>query len=191
VSGIYLIRHGETEWNAAGRFQGALDSRLTPRGLDQAARIGRCLARIFRDQAIELKVSPLGRTRQTAEIVARHLSGASLITEPRLCEVSLGEWDGLTFDEINAGWPDGLDGTTSFDWYFRAPGGESLDAAIARAAAWLGSLKHPVIAVSHGLFGRLIRGVYARLDTETMLGMPISQNVIWHLHERALQPISV
>ena len=186
---VYLVRHGETEWNAEGRFQGALDSPLTPHGREQAARIGRRLAGILPDDVIELRASPLDRARRTADIVASHLNGRPPMIDARLREISLGEWDGLTVEDIDAGWPDRLTGSTFADWYFRAPGGESLDAAIQRAAGWLASLEYPVIAVSHGLFGRVIRGVYGRLKPATMLSTPIPQDVIWHLRDGEVHPI--
>lgn len=72
---IYLIRHGETEWNAQGRFQGKLDSALTETGVRQAEAIGKRLAGL--DLAIDVFViSLLGRTRQTAAIIARSPSRA-------------------------------------------------------------------------------------------------------------------
>lgn len=122
---VYLLRHGETEWNAAGRFQGQLDSPLTRRGRDQAAQLGRILAAALGDQPAPLHASPLGRVQETAAIVGRHLPKLGpLLLEPRLQEVSIGSWDGLTHTDIDAGWPGLLDGATAFDWYFRSPDGE-------------------------------------------------------------------
>ena len=104
---IFLLRHGETEWNAAGRFQGQWDSTLTARGHEQAAQLGRILVRALAGRlSVPLHVSPLGRTRDTAAIVRRSVPGlAPDIIEPRLQEVSTGAWDGLTRAEIEAGWP--------------------------------------------------------------------------------------
>ena len=95
---IFLLRHGETEWNAAGRFQGQWDSTLTARGHEQAAQLGRILVRALAGRlSVPLHVSPLGRTRDTAAIVRRSVPGlAPDIIEPRLQEVSTGAWDGLT-----------------------------------------------------------------------------------------------
>ncbi|WP_211337849.1 histidine phosphatase family protein [Blastomonas fulva] len=98
---IYVIRHGETEWNAQGRFQGKLDSILTNTGAKQAEAVGKRLAKL--DLSVDLFVtSPLGRTRQTATIIAgsAHLPAAQC--DDRLAEVSLGSWDGLTHIDIDA-----------------------------------------------------------------------------------------
>ncbi|MBL8705407.1 MAG: histidine phosphatase family protein, partial [Rhodospirillales bacterium] len=64
---IYLLRHGETLWNAEGRIQGQRDSVLSPRGERQASAMGRRLAGLLNGRAdVALVSSPLGRTRQTA-----------------------------------------------------------------------------------------------------------------------------
>ncbi len=101
--------------------------------------------------------------------------------EPRLQEVSTGVWDGLTSEEIEAGWPNALSGTSHFDWYFRSPDGESFQAAFQRVREWVSELNGPVVAVSHGLLGRLVRGVWLSLSADEMLHLPVPQNVVWHL----------
>jgi probable phosphoglycerate mutase len=156
---IYLLRHGETEWNAVHRFQGKLDSPLTQRGVAQAEQCGRMLAAVV-GKVDAMVASPLGRARQTAEII--HALGVypELRLDERLAEVSLGCWDGLTHARIDAGWPGARDGATRYDWYFRSPDGESHASAEARLRDWLGEQQGTVVAVAHGLVGRILRGVY-------------------------------
>ena len=101
--------------------------------------------------------------------------------ESRLQEVSTGGWDGLTVEEIEAGWPDALVGTSHYDWYFRSPDGESFEAAFQRVREWVNELKGPVVAVSHGLLGRLVRGAWLGLSIDEMLHLPVPQDVVWHL----------
>lgn len=96
-------------------------------------------------------------------------------------EVSLGAWDGLRQIDIDAGWPGRLDGANAFDWFFRAPDGEGYDTAVARASDWLDNLTGVVIAVSHGLLGRIIRGTYLGLSKDETLVLPVPHDVIWHL----------
>ena len=85
---IYLVRHGETEWNAQGRFQGCLNSPLTPNGREQARQIGMLLARVLNGyRGVTMHVSPLGRTCDTAEIVRNYVPVAAPIREPRIREV--------------------------------------------------------------------------------------------------------
>jgi len=101
--------------------------------------------------------------------------------EPRLQEVSTGAWDGLMQEEIEAGWPGALDGTDHYDWYFRSPDGETFEAAFQRVREWVDELKGPVVAVSHGLLGRLVRGAWLGLPIHEMLRLPVLQDVVWHL----------
>jgi len=99
-----------------------------------------------------------------------------------LAEVSLGSWDGLTPFEIDMEYPDSLDGTSAFDWFFRAPDGEGLDRACKRARTWLARIDRPTIAVSHALFGRLVRGAYLQLAIADRLRLPTPQGVLCLLH---------
>lgn len=179
---VFLVRHGETAWNAEERFQGQLDSPLTQHGREQAAQNGKLLAAALAGRgAVAMHVSPLGRAQQTAAIIRTQGTYASPMNEPRIQEVTTGTWDGLTHDGIEAGWPGLLDGATAFDWYFRAPDGEAYDAAVTRVRAWLDTVEGSVVAVSHGLVGRLIRGAYLGLPQEEALVLPVPQDVVWHL----------
>ena len=187
---IYLVRHGETEWNAAGRFQGKLDSRLTARGVAQAEAYGRRLAAVAA-QIDTFVASPLGRVRATTSIIRSFGKFPETRWEPRIAEISVGSWDGLTHVDIDAQWPGRLDGTTPFDWFFRSPDGESYDAAMTRVYQWLDGLEGTVLAVSHGLIGRLIRGAYLDLGKEDALGLPVSQDVIWRLAKGSAEPVDV
>ncbi len=186
---IYLVRHGETVWNAAGRFQGARDSALTDRGRQQAAAVGRVLAATLGKGApLVAHVSPRGRTRETATILGQHVA-LDVRDEPRLAEVSLGCWEGLTEYEIEAEYPGARAGTTAFDWYFRSPDGERLEAARERVAAWLAEVRGPVLAVSHGLVGRIVRGVFLGLSDEAMLELPIPQHTVYALVDGPVRKI--
>jgi broad specificity phosphatase PhoE len=187
---IYLVRHGETEWNAQGRFQGALDSPLTRRGRAQAELAGRILA-AYVDPAISMEVSPLGRARETALLLRRHFSGAEPVLEPRQREISLGSWDGLDTVEIHAEWPRALERATPLDWYFRSPDGESYEEATARLDAWLDERAAPVVAVSHGLAGRLLRGLYLGLPREEALALPVPQDAIFKLAGGTIETLTL
>lgn len=185
---IYLVRHGETQWNAAGRFQGQLDSPLTDRGKAQAAAYGRTLAPIASSLGT-LAASPLGRVRETTDILRSAGDFPAPRWEPLITEVSLGSWDGLTHDDIDAMWPDRLNDATRSDWFLHAPDGENYEDARARATAWLDGVSGAVLAVSHGLIGRMIRGAYLGLSREETVTLPVPQDVIWHLADGRITPI--
>lgn len=186
VSTIYLLRHGETVWNTLGRFQGQKDSSLTPHGIEQADLVASVLRHELADaaQSFVMHVSPLGRTRETARRVRRVLSVSS-IEDARLMEVTAGSWDGVTTFEIDCEFPGYLDGSDAFDWYFKSPDGESFGDACNRAKAWIADIRRPTIAISHGLFRRIIRGVYAGLSKREMLELPVPHDGFHRLHDGA------
>jgi broad specificity phosphatase PhoE len=176
---IYLARHGQTEFNVARRYQGQGDSPLTARGEAQARRMGERLAGLIGDPAgWRLCASPLGRAGRTAQIIAEAFGGRlSLESDPRLAEVSMGEWDGLTFEEVEARRPRHVD---HGERHFHGPGGESFEALAARLSAWLCEVgaRGRVIAVSHGVSGRVLRGLYAGLPRERMLRLEAPQDAV-------------
>jgi broad specificity phosphatase PhoE len=173
---FYLVRHGETEWNAAGRYQGAKDSRLTERGCEQARQTGRTLASLIKGASPLLAyVSPLGRAAQTAALIAESLP-LDVHIEPRLAEISAGAWDGLSMYEIDMEYPGALSGSSPHDWYFLGPGGETFESALGRVSAWLSEAAAPSLIVTHGLASRLVRGAYCGLTRQEMLQLPVPQD---------------
>jgi probable phosphoglycerate mutase len=131
-------------------------------------------------RTLRLLSSPQGRARRTAELVGQAL-GLTVEIEPRLCELSIGRWDGMTMAEIDVAFPGALAGTTRHDWYFRAPDCERYETACDRLSSWLAEVNEPTIAVSHGLSGRLLRGLYAGLDRATALALPVPQDGAYRL----------
>ncbi len=180
---LYLVRHGQTEFNLAGRYQGRLDSPLTSLGVEQGRRIGQRLADLLPDGA-DLVASPLGRAAHTARLIAEAAGLPAPRLDDRLMEVSLGSWDGLTDEDIEAVHPGARDGTDRWSWYFASPDGESYGQLAARAGAWLAEAAvspRPLVAVSHGVTGRVIRGLYAGLDREKALKLPVPQDAVFRL----------
>ena len=180
---IYLARHGQTEFNVARRYQGQGDSPLTARGQAQARRMGERLAALVPDlHGWRLCSSPLGRARHTAEIIADALGGVLAVeTDARLAEVSMGAWDGLTFEEVEARRPRQVE---HCERHFHGPGGESFEGLSARLGAWLDEVgaRGQVIAVSHGVSGRVLRGLYGGLPRNRMLRLDAPQDAL-HLLE--------
>ena len=131
---VYFLRHGQTDWNLQGRFQGQKDSPLTALGRRQAEDQGRLLRALIADwRAVDVWVSPLGRTRKTAEIALRDVPAMPKIV-PELAEINIGGWQGLRRAEIEKLEPRLATSSQSerFEVYFSSPGGESYDAFSAR-----------------------------------------------------------
>jgi probable phosphoglycerate mutase len=120
-SRLVVVRHGETQWNVAGRIQGHTDSPLTAAGRAQAEAIG---ARLEKESFECLVSSDLGRAWQTAEAIARR-TGHAIVANPRIRERHFGEGEGLTYDEVDARWPEGFSRTRQTDPDYVIPGGES------------------------------------------------------------------
>jgi probable phosphoglycerate mutase len=194
---IFLVRHGETEWNRIRRYQGWLDSPLTAQGIAQAEAIGRRLRSLPQASSAAIVASPLGRARHTAAIIAECLSDDRFHPRPirfdeRLREISLGAWDGLDKREIRRRAPELFAGENGrWEWYFRSPDGETYDDFAARLAAFLADLgPAPVIAVAHGVVSRVLRGLYAGLPREAALRLAVPQDRIFLLRGGVIEEIA-
>ena len=186
---IYLVRHGETEWNRIDRYQGQLDSPLTEAGQAQARAVGRRLAADLADPAeLTFHCSPLGRCRATAALVAEEagIDAASIIYDDRLMERRYGRWKGLAMDEISRRFPEDIDGLRREYWTYVIPGGgESMPALQARLGAWLAEQPDgaPLIAVSHGIAGKALRGLYLGLAPADTIALNEPQGAVMHLRD--------
>lgn len=179
---ILLVRHGETFWNRERRIQGRQESELTPLGERQA----RAMAGLVADLAARetgdwrLVASPIGRARRTADAVA-DATGLSVELDERLAEICCGAWEGKLRSDLTDIDPSRPMG----EWIFSAPGGETYDDVMDRARGWLEELEDEperrVIAVSHGVWGRLLRGAYAGLDRAATLAQDVPQDAIFRL----------
>ncbi len=187
---IFLVRHGETEWNRARRYQGWSDSPLTARGIAQAEAIGHRLRALPEADGAEIVASPIGRARRTAEIVGECLGRAApLRFDERLREISLGSWDGLDRAEIRSRMGEKF---AEYEWYFDTPDGERYDGFAGRIALWLEAAGDgPVIAVSHGVVTRVLRGLYACLPRADALRLAVPQDRIFRLSGGAIEEIIV
>jgi broad specificity phosphatase PhoE len=193
---ILLVRHGETEWNLQLRHQGRFDSPLTGLGIAQARAIGRLLKTLPEAISAPIVASPQGRARRTAELIGEELGRAAAPRlDERLREHSVGAWDGLAYQEIEARSPGVFDGEGdhNWNWYFRGPGAESYAAFAGRVGDWLGEQDEaaPVIVVAHGLVGRVLRGLYAGLPPAQALILPVPQDRIFRLFGGAIETLAV
>lgn len=165
---VLLIRHGETDWNALGRWQGNAPVPLNEIGLAQARALAQYLA--AQPQRIDvIYSSPLPRARQSAEAIAEAL-GLPVRTDDRLREVNTGDWQGLTRAEAEA-WDPERFAAHQADWYnVPIPNGESRRELQVRARAGFDDIiaRHPgatIAIVSHGgTLGMLIESLLGRIE---------------------------
>ncbi len=149
---LVLVRHGQTNWNREGRYQGQADPPLNEAGRQQA----RALAAQLAGRSFEaIYSSDLQRARETAGILAQTFR-LSISLDPRLREVSLGEWEGQLGHDIAAAYPEAWEERRRDPVYARPPGGETVAEVAARVWAATDDIarSHPhssVLIVSHGL----------------------------------------
>jgi broad specificity phosphatase PhoE len=181
---LFLMRHGETVWNTERRFQGRMDSPLTERGREQARANGRLLATHIDIAAPPRFVSsPSGRARQTMEILLETLGlpTATYETDERLVEIHMGEWEGMSWDEMQEHRPEQWAARERDRWNIAAPGGEASFEVAERAADWMKGLTQNTVAVSHGTTGRVIRGTYLGLKPGGIQRLRSPQDCIFRL----------
>ncbi len=128
MSTLVLIRHGQTDWNVEGRWQGQADPPLNELGREEARRVARELRQF---EFATLYSSDLRRALETAQIIAVRI-GAPVIPEPRLREIHLGKWQEMLSTDIAAQYPDEFRRWHDSSLAARPPGGEDIPSLAAR-----------------------------------------------------------
>lgn len=172
-----IMRHGETEWNVQGRWQGHLDSPLTPKGREQAQR-QRDILRDFGITEFDGWTSPQGRAFHTAAIALTGLVG-HIHTHEGLREITIGDWTGKTKEFIKQQTGD----VAEFEPYSLAPGGEGFESLRERCTAFLNDLRGPSIIVTHGITSRMMRLIAMDLPNSDMASLPGGQGVVHHIRD--------
>lgn len=173
---LYILRHGQTQWNLEGRLQGRLDSPLTDLGRAQALKQRNILAPILAaSDDIKVHSSPLGRAWATAEIA---LDGRPVTAVEGIQEVSAGSWEGRLRADIVAEHGGSAREADMFDLFLSAPDGEGAEALVARCQSYLDTLTGPTVVVSHGVVSALLRGLVRGLPMADIARLAHSQGVV-------------
>lgn len=149
---LYVIRHGETEWNKEKRSQGRLDSSLTEKGKKDARSLG---ARLDNTEFCQIISSPSGRTLETVRLVKGERM-IPLITDERLMEIDLGAWQGKTEEEVKSLYPEEFDAYWNEPERYKGVGGETFLQVQQRVIEFLKDLEDTVtegniLIVTHGV----------------------------------------
>jgi probable phosphoglycerate mutase len=190
---VYYVRHGETDWNVAGRLQGNQDTPLNARGHAQAVHCGQVLRDLFtRDgvdpAALDYVSSPLVRARRTMELARAELGlpPDGYRTDQQLIEIAFGDWEGFTIAQLHNRDPQRMAQREHDKWAFVPPGGESYAMVSARMRAWYEALTRDVVVTAHG---GTARGLIAYLGIAAPAAAPlvdIAQGVVYVFRGNAL-----
>jgi probable phosphoglycerate mutase len=179
---VILLRHGRTEWNATGRFQGQLDAPLDVMGKAQAVAAAVAVAEMQPDAIVS---SDLSRTADTAAAVAAE-TDLEVVLDPRLREINLGAWQGLTraearsrFPEEYAGWQAGDDRRRGDGETYAEVGARATECVI----EWLDKLGPgaTLLAVTHGGTARATIGTMLNFDADLYWRLSPLGNCRWSL----------
>ncbi|EGQ7962377.1 histidine phosphatase family protein [Vibrio parahaemolyticus] len=188
---IFVLRHGETEFNADKKLQGHCNSSLTSKGSDQARRVGTTLKQYVENRPFRVYSSTLGRALQTSQIVCEELnySYENLNKEPRLKEFSLGEWEQRTIPSLEQEIPNLL---AQNDWYLQAPNCETYESVRERLSSWLSDVAHDedIVVVSHGLTGIVLRGLLLGMDYTQVWQQDLPQDAFFIIEDGRLTRVN-
>ncbi|MET3649760.1 putative phosphoglycerate mutase [Phyllobacterium ifriqiyense] len=188
---IYFSRHGETDWNVSERIQGQENIDINARGRAQADRNGDLMKSLIGDgEGFDFVASPLRRTRETMERIRTRMGIDPLDyrTDPRLMEVSFGDWQGFMIEDIAAKTPELVTARARDKWNFVPPGKTAESYAILgkRVASWLSEVKGPTVCVTHGGCLRTIFQMIEGLDGHDAANLAITQDHILRLENGKL-----
>lgn len=178
---LYIIRHGQTDWNARQIIQGQTDTPLNETGRAQASRNGKVLKQILDNPGeFQFVASPLERTRVTMEIIRDELGipKQEYGTDERLMEVDYGAWQGESWDALRRSNSSEIEARFKDPWNTVPPLGESYAEASERALSWLNETTGDMVIVTHGGIMRCIHGHFANEDFLKRPRMDIPQDRI-------------
>lgn len=189
---IFVIRHGQTDWNAERRLQGQADIPVNALGLRQAQGNGAHLARLIGSgEDHDFVASPMLRTRQTMQ-AARQAMGVDPLgyrTDDRLKEVHFGDWQGFTFAEIAAVTPAPVEARRADKWNFVPPGAgaESYALLMARVMPFFAELVRPSVVVAHGGTIRSLARAWGGFSESAAADMDVPQDRILRIAGRQFE----
>ena len=188
---VFILRHGETLFNAEKKLQGHCNSSLTPKGTAQAHSVGAALVAYLGRQSCTVYSSPLGRAVQTAHIVCEEIGypRPQIVEDSRLKEFSLGLWEQRTVPSLIEEHPNLLNNN---DWYLNAPQSESYESVKTRLLSWIVELPESgdIVVISHGLTGIVLRGILLDLSYQQVWEQDLPQDAFFKIENGSLERIN-
>ncbi|HSI40039.1 MAG TPA: histidine phosphatase family protein [Xanthobacteraceae bacterium] len=179
---LFLVRHGETDWNLAGRLQGRHDIPLNDLGREQAAETAKVIHRLAGDPVpLGYVSSPLGRAAQTMAILRAELGlpPDGFRRDARFAEISFGRWEGCTWLDLRRRDPEAVAQRDADPWHYTPPGGESYAALTVRAVEALGELDADTVVVTHGGVVRALLHALTSMPPAVAADLPVRQGAVY------------
>ena len=190
---IYYVRHGLTDWNVEQRLQGRHDIPLNEQGRVQALHSGRVLRDLLeRERRLPADLayvsSPLIRAQETMELLrlALGLIPEHYEIDARLAEIAFGEWEGLTYADVEARDRAVLAERESDKWQFMPPAGESYAQLTRRIAEWYATLRADTVVCAHGGTARGLIAHVRVVPTHDAPHYPVEHGVVYVFTENRL-----
>ncbi|QDL96203.1 histidine phosphatase family protein [Rhodopseudomonas palustris] len=194
---IYFIRHGETDWNATGRYQGTRDIPLNDKGRGQATSAGGVLGGLLRRDGrqpadLDYRASPLGRARVTMELVrgALGLQPEGYAIDERLREITYGAWEGYTLAEMERSDAAVYAARHADRWSVAPLRGESYAQRLPFITDWVASLTRDTVAVGHVGTGRTLFVALGFKTPREALEGPIQQGAVYVFRDGGFEIVS-
>ncbi|MGX5840730.1 histidine phosphatase family protein [Mesorhizobium sp. ArgA1] len=189
---VYIVRHGQTQWNAEARLQGQADTDINELGRQQATRNGRRLAGLIDNPGdFDFVASPMKRTRETMQRLrsAMGLDPDAYRTDPRLVEVHFGDWQGFTFAELEAHSPGSPKARRRDKWNFHPPGedAESYQMLLERVKPWFDALDCQTVCVTHGGVIRTLFRMVEGVSEHEAANLAVPQDRVLRLQDGRLE----
>ncbi|BAV51679.1 phosphoglycerate mutase [Mesorhizobium sp. 113-1-2] len=189
---VFIVRHGQTAWNAEARLQGQADTDLNGLGREQATGNGLRLAELVGDvRDFDFVASPMRRTRETMERIraAMKLDPLAYRTDPRLIEVNFGDWQSFTFAELETQSPGAKRSRARDKWNFQPPGdgAESYQMLLERVKPYFDGIDRRTICVTHGGVMRTLFRFVLDMAEDEAANLEIPQDHVLKLEGKSLE----
>jgi probable phosphoglycerate mutase len=191
---IYFIRHGETDWNASGRFQGTQEIPLNDKGRVQAVAAGGILATLLAGEGreavkLDYVASPLGRARVTMELVrgVLQLPPEDFTVDERIREIRYGDWEGFTLSQMENSDPQIYAARLADRWSVAPLGGESYASRLPIVLDWVKSQTSDTVAVGHVGTARTLMVALGLATSAEAIEGPILQGAVYEFRNGGLE----
>jgi len=192
---IYLIRHGETEWNLEGRYQGQKNSPLTQKGREQARLNALKLKKEIKNfDEVKIFSSPLGRAKDSAFIIcdALNIERERIIVDERIKEFDYGIFEGQLKSFCQTAYAQEFNAREADKWSYQIEGGESYEMVSQRLQPWFDEIKEEtmVIVIAHEMINRTLRGLYFDFEHNKTLKLRQPNDLVLFLQENGERSVT-